>query len=101
MKINIINDNIEFVRKLEDGDGDKLYGINICRYLKMPNEFLLKAEEIKKTLTNTNHNYVDFKRSNYNSKYIWIIVWFVILIKQLKHIILFINLLIIVIIKIK
>jgi DNA mismatch repair protein MutS len=68
MKINIINDNIEFIRKLEDGDGDKLYGINICRYLKMPNEFLLKAEQIKKTLTDTNHNYVDFKTSNYNSK---------------------------------
>ena len=68
MKINIINDNIEYLRKLEEGDGDKLYGINICRYLKMPNDFLLKSEEIKKTLTNTNHNFVDFKKSNYNSK---------------------------------
>lgn len=68
MKINIVNDNIEFIRKLEDGDGDKLYGINICRYLKMPNEFLLKAEEIKKTLTNTDHNFIEFKKSNYNAK---------------------------------
>ena len=68
MKINIINDNIEFVRKLEDSDGDKEYGVNICRFLKMPNSFLLKTEEIRKTLTNTNHNYLEFKRSNYNSK---------------------------------
>tara|TARA_B110000483_G_scaffold30539_1_gene37097 strand:- start:2244 stop:4958 length:2715 start_codon:yes stop_codon:yes gene_type:complete len=68
MKINIVNDNIEFIRKLEDGDGDKLYGINICRYLKMPNEFLLKAEEIKKTLTNADHNFIEFKKSNYNAK---------------------------------
>lgn len=68
MKITMVNDNFVFIRKLEEGDGDKLYGINICRYLKMPNSFLLKSEEIRKTLTDTNHNFVEFKKSNYNSK---------------------------------
>jgi DNA mismatch repair protein MutS len=68
MKINMVNDNFVFLRKLEDGDGDQQYGINICRYLKMPNSFLLKSEEIRKTLTDTNSNYVEFKTSNYNSK---------------------------------
>jgi DNA mismatch repair ATPase MutS len=68
MKITMVNDNFVFLRKLEEGDGDKLYGINICRYLKMPNSFLLKSEEIRKTLTDTNHNFVEFKKSNYNAK---------------------------------
>ena len=68
MKINMVNDNFIFLRKLENGDGDKQYGINICRYLKMPNSFLLKSEEIRKTLTDTDHNFVEFKKSNYNAK---------------------------------
>tara|TARA_B000000475_G_scaffold272222_1_gene272622 strand:- start:3035 stop:5752 length:2718 start_codon:yes stop_codon:yes gene_type:complete len=68
MKISIYNDNIIFDRKLDDGQGDKLYGINICRYLKMDEVFLLNAEKIRKRLCDENENYLNLKRSNYNNK---------------------------------
>lgn len=68
MMINISNDNIIFERKLLEGEGDKLYGINICRFLDMPNNFLLNAERFRKDLCKENQNFLNFKKSNYNSK---------------------------------
>jgi DNA mismatch repair protein MutS len=68
MMINISNDNIIFERKLLDGEGHKLYGVNICRYLKMPEEFLLNAERFRKELCNEQLDFLNLKKSNYNSK---------------------------------
>jgi len=68
MMINISNDNIIFERKLLDGEGHKLYGVNICRYLKMPEKFLLNAERFRKELCNEQFDFLNLKKSNYNSK---------------------------------
>ena len=68
MKISIYNDNIIFDRILEEGQGDRLYGINICRYLKMDEVFLLNAEKIRKRLCDENEYFLNLKKSNYNNK---------------------------------
>lgn len=68
IKVEIQSDNIIFNRTLGDGDGDKLYGLDICRYLKMSNTFLKNAEVFRKRICNEAEEFVSFKKSNYNSR---------------------------------
>ena len=62
--------NIIFDRKLTKGKGSSVYGLEICKYLKMPDEFLKNAEKIRKQLMDISSNIVEPKKSKYNSKLI-------------------------------
>ena len=68
IKVEIKSDNIIFNRILEDGEGDKLYGLDICRHLKMPKTFLKNAEVFRKRICNEAEQFVSFKKSNYNRR---------------------------------
>jgi len=65
-----INGNIVFNRKLTKGRGSSIYGLEICKYLKLPEEFLKNAEKIRKQLMDVSTNLVEPKTSKYNSKMI-------------------------------
>jgi|694.fasta_scaffold77286_2 DNA mismatch repair protein MutS len=71
--IHVDNDkdgNIIFDRKLTKGKGSSIYGLEICKYLKLPDNFLKNAEKIRKQLMDIPTNLIEPKSSKYNSNLI-------------------------------
>lgn len=64
------NGNIVFNRKLKEGRGSSIYGLEICKYLKLPEQFLKNAEKIRKQIMNISTNIIEPKQSRYNSNII-------------------------------
>lgn len=62
--------NIIFDRKLTQGKGNSVYGLEICKYLKLPEEFLRNAETIRKQIMGVSMNLVEPKTSRYNTNLI-------------------------------
>lgn len=60
-------DQLEYVRKLCDGVGDTNYGLEVCKSLNMPNEFLDKAYEIRKIINPEIKSLLETNTSKYNS----------------------------------
>ncbi len=58
-----INDILIYDRTLKDGSGSSIYGLEVCRSLGLPSEFLERANELRgvQSLLNT-------KRSRYNAE---------------------------------
>lgn len=54
-------------RKIKDGPGDSIYGLEVCKSLMMPDDFLLDAYEIRKDYLKQKDT-LDSKKSIYNSK---------------------------------
>ena len=68
MHINIDENNvIIYERKLKEGQGSSIYGIEVCKSLYMPNDFMKNAENIRKELQGLDTSLIDIKKSNYNS----------------------------------
>ena len=68
MHIEITNDNkIIYERKLKEGQGSNIYGIEVCKSLDMPLNFMTNAEKIRKEILGINNKLVETKTSNYNS----------------------------------
>eukprot|EP00960_Hanusia_phi_P055848 763077-Hanusia_phi.AAC.6 len=70
LSIDTSNDTIVYERKIKDGPGSSIYGIEVCRYLKLPLEFMKMAEDIRKQIKGESRHLVENKTSNYNSKII-------------------------------
>nr|QBK91621.1 MAG: DNA mismatch repair ATPase [Pithovirus LCPAC302] len=59
------NNTLIYDRKLKDGPGDSIYGLEVAKSLSIDPSFIEKAVNIRKTLID--HNYLlNPKRSNYN-----------------------------------
>ena len=56
-----------FDRILKQGGGNILYGLEIAKSLDLPEDFLFKAEDIRKEYTNTKKDIIVPKKSTYNS----------------------------------
>jgi len=68
MHIEIRDDNtIIYDRKLKEGQGSNIYGIEVCKSLDMPIIFMNNAEKIRKELLGVNEKLLETKKSNYNS----------------------------------
>ena len=65
--ISIIDNKIIYERKLKEGQGSNVYGIEVCKSLDLPLNFMINAEKIKKEIMGINNNLVEIKTSNYNS----------------------------------
>ena len=61
------NDTLVYDRKLEPGNGPAVYGLEVCSAMKMDQDFLLLAEEIRKDLLGIKQSVLDTKQSKYNS----------------------------------
>ena len=57
-------------RKLKDGQGSTLYGLEVCRALDLPDSFITLSNQFRQELLNIEPNIVSSKRSKYNSKQI-------------------------------
>jgi len=65
--ISIIDNKIIYDRKLKEGQGSNIYGIEVCKSLNLPPNFMINAEKVKKEIMGINNNLIDIKTSNYNS----------------------------------
>ena len=50
MHIEIEDNKIVYERKIKEGQGSNIYGIDVCKSLDMPLSFMKNAEIIKKEL---------------------------------------------------
>jgi DNA mismatch repair protein MutS len=62
------NNNIIYDRVIQDGQGSNNYGIEVCRTLDMPSDFMKNAEKNRKEVEGINCNIINKKNSRYNSK---------------------------------
>ena len=64
---NEVNDALIYTRKLEDGPGDSVYGLEVCKALHLPQDFLDNANKLRKKY-DKNIGILHKKKSPYNSK---------------------------------
>jgi DNA mismatch repair protein MutS len=61
------NDVLVYDRKLKDGSGDKMYGLEVCKSLNLPLDFLEVANEIRLKYNPDGRSILSLKQSRYNS----------------------------------
>ena len=72
LKINydVDNDILVYDRKLEEGSGPPIYGLEVCKAMGLDNDFLKIARDVQLDITGTDVNFLKDKFSKYNSKII-------------------------------
>ena len=53
-------------RKMHDGQGDTIYGLEVCKSLKLPQDFIERCYEIRNEYMNNKDNILLLKTSKYN-----------------------------------
>jgi len=61
-------DMLIYDRKLKDGSGSNMYGLEVCKSLNLPDEFLNIAYNIRMKYSPENGSFLSLKSSHYNSK---------------------------------
>ena len=61
------NDILVYDRKLKDGPGNNMYGLEVCKSLNLPQEFLEAANEIRLKYNSEGRSILSLKQSRYNS----------------------------------
>ena len=63
-------DSLVYDRKLRSGPGDNMYGLEVCKSLGLPQEFLLEANNIRMKYYPEKSSILDLNQSHYNTKHI-------------------------------
>ena len=66
LTIEYLNNNIKYIRKLKEGTGDNIYGIEIANFIIDDKSFIKSANLIRNKLLKKNKNILESKSSNYN-----------------------------------
>jgi DNA mismatch repair protein MutS len=61
-------DILIYDRKLKDGPGNNMYGLEVCKSLSLPEEFINRAYEIRMKYNPQYNNILSLKTSHYNAK---------------------------------
>ena len=61
-------DVLIYDRKLADGPGDSMYGLEVCKSLHLPSQFLINAHELRNKYNKKGKSMLDYETSRYNSK---------------------------------
>jgi DNA mismatch repair protein MutS len=61
-------DTLVYDRKLKDGPGNSMYGLEVCKSLSLPQDFLDAAYEIRMKYNPQDASLLSLKTSRYNSK---------------------------------
>ena len=61
------NDVLVYDRKLKDGPGNKMYGLEVCKSLNLPLDFLEAANNIRLKYNPDSRSILSLKQSRYNS----------------------------------
>ena len=59
-------DTLVYDRKLKEGAGDSIYGLEVCKSLNLPVDFLDRAYDIRNKYDSSYNNVLTFKTSKYN-----------------------------------
>jgi len=62
------NDCLVYNRKLKEGPGNSMYGLEVCKSLGLPDDFLKKAMDIRIKYNNESSGILSHKQSHYNAK---------------------------------
>lgn len=62
------NDALVYDRKLRDGPGSNMYGLEVCKSLNLPDDFIRAAFEIRMKYSPENGSLLSQKSSHFNSK---------------------------------
>jgi len=60
-------DLLIYKRKLEEGSGPAIYGLEVCKALDLGNDFISLARKIQMEITDTSEVLINDKKSNYNT----------------------------------
>jgi DNA mismatch repair protein MutS len=63
-------DCLVYDRKLKDGPGNNMYGLEVCKSLKLPDSFLENAHNIRMKYNPKSSSILDQKQSHYNAKHV-------------------------------
>jgi len=63
---NKAQDMLVYDRKLQDGPGESMYGLEVCKSLHLPTLFLERAHEIRNKYTKQK-SVLDYKSSHFNA----------------------------------
>ena len=66
VKYNHLLEQLIYDRKLYDGAGESMYGLEVCKSLKMPDDFLKRAYEIRNKYDTNNTNILTLKHTKYS-----------------------------------
>jgi DNA mismatch repair protein MutS len=61
-------DMLVYDRKLKDGPGNNMYGLEVCKSLSLPEDFIKTAYNIRSKYNPENGSILSLKTSHYNSK---------------------------------
>ena len=61
-------DKLVYDRKLRDGPGESMYGLEVCKSLHLPSEFLENAHTLRNKYNDKTSSILEWKQSHYNSK---------------------------------
>ena len=64
------NDRLIYNRKLQDGPGNNMYGLEVCKSLNLPQDFLTNAHNIRMKYHPETSSILSQKSSRYNAKHI-------------------------------
>jgi DNA mismatch repair protein MutS len=62
------NDKLIYDRKLKDGPGESMYGLEVCKSLHLPDDFLANAYAIRRKYKKEEEGILSKKQSHFNSK---------------------------------
>jgi DNA mismatch repair protein MutS len=63
-----MNDKLIYNRKLKDGPGSCMYGLEVCKSLHLPDNFLKKAFDLRRKYKKEERSVLEQKTSHFNSK---------------------------------
>ena len=66
VKYNHELQKLVYDRKLADGAGESIYGLEVCKSLHLPDDFLKRAHEIRGKFIGSNQSILTFKTSAHN-----------------------------------
>ena len=61
-------DRLIYNRKLEEGNGNAIYGLEVCKSMDMDSDFLEKANSIRKKIMGIDTTVLENKQSKYNNQ---------------------------------
>jgi len=66
VKYNYEKEQLEYDRKLKEGSGERVYGLEVCKSLYLPRDFIDRAYQIRNKQYPENEGYLSCKPSKYN-----------------------------------
>lgn len=66
VKYDIEHDTLVYDRLLKTGAGENMYGLEVCKYLHLPPDFIIRAYELRNKYFSEHTSILDMKQSKYN-----------------------------------